>query len=100
MYKEGEANDARHFELDSAKEVRCNVLLQSVRYLQDVHHYHNRNVQERSFNVGDLVLRRIQDETGLDKLNSQWEGAFIVLKVTRPGRYRLQYPNGQEVPNS
>jgi hypothetical protein len=29
MYEEGEADDARHLELDSAEEVRCNVLLQS-----------------------------------------------------------------------
>jgi hypothetical protein len=27
MYKEGEADDARHLELDSAEEARCNVLL-------------------------------------------------------------------------
>jgi hypothetical protein len=33
MYEEGEADDARHLELDSAKEVKCNVLLQSARYL-------------------------------------------------------------------
>jgi hypothetical protein len=100
MYEEGEADDARHLELDSAEVVRCNVLLQSVRYLQGVRHYHDQNVQERSFNIGDLVLHRIWDETGLHKLNSRWEGPFIMLKVTRPGLYRLQYPNGQEVPNS
>jgi hypothetical protein len=83
MYEEGEADDARHVKLDSAEEVRCNVLLQLVRYLLGVHRYHDRNIQERSFNVGDLVLRRIQDETGLHKLNSRWEGPFIVSKVTR-----------------
>ena len=62
--------------------------------------YHDRNIQERSFNVGDMVLRRIQDETGLYKLNSRWEGPFIVSKVTRPRSYRLIYLDGQEVPNS
>jgi hypothetical protein len=36
MYEEGEADDARHLELDLAEEVRCNVLLQSVPYLQGV----------------------------------------------------------------
>jgi hypothetical protein len=70
MYKEGEADDARHLELDSGEEVRCNVLLQSACYLQGVRRYHNRNVQRRTFNIGDMVLRRIQDETGLHKLNS------------------------------
>jgi hypothetical protein len=47
-----------------------------------------------------MVLRRIQDETGLHKLNSRWEGPFIISKVTRPGSYRLQDSNIQEVPNS
>jgi hypothetical protein len=82
MYEGGEADDARYLKLDSAEEVRCIVLLQSARYLQGVHRYHNWNIQERSFNVGDLVFRCIQDETGLHKLNSRWEGCFIMLKVT------------------
>jgi hypothetical protein len=59
MYQEGEVDDARHLKLDSAEEVRCNVLLQSTRYLQGVCRYHDQNVQARSFNVGDLVLHRI-----------------------------------------
>jgi hypothetical protein len=44
----------------------------------------------RSFNVGDMVLRRMQDDTGLHKLNSRWERSFIVHKVTEPGSYHLQ----------
>jgi hypothetical protein len=102
MFEKGETDDARHLKLDSAEEVRCNVLLQSIHYLRGVRHYHDRNVQKRSFNIGDFVLHRIQDETGLHKLNSRWEGPFIVLvlKVTRSGSYHLQYPNGQEVSNS
>jgi hypothetical protein len=100
MYEEDEADQARHLKLDSAEEVRCNTLLQSARYLQGIRCYHNRNVQERSFNIGDLVLRRIQDETGLHKLNSRWEGPFIVTKVTQPGSYQLQDSNVQEIPNS
>jgi hypothetical protein len=92
MYEEGEADDTRHLELDLVEEVRCN--------LQGIHRYHNRNVQQRSFNVGDMVLCRIQDESGLHKLNSRWKGPFIMLKVTGPESYRLRYPDGQEVPNS
>jgi hypothetical protein len=70
MFKEGKADTARHLELDSAEEIRCNVLFQLARYLQGVHRYHDRNVRRRSFNVGDMVLRRIQNDTGLHKLNS------------------------------
>ena len=72
----------------------------SARYLQGVSRYHDRNVQQRSFSVGDLVLRRIQDETGLHKLNSRWEGPFIVSKVTRPVSYRITDADGNDVSNA
>ena len=95
-----EADGSRQLELDSLDEMRCNALLRSTRYLQNMRRYHDRNIQTRSFNVGDMVLRRIQDETGLHKLNSRWEGPFLITKVTRPGSYRLIYADGLEVPNS
>ena len=100
MYDSAEVNGSRQLELDSLDEMRCNALLRSTRYLQNMRRYHDRNIQTRSFNVGDMVLRRIQDETGLHKLNSRWEGTFIVTKVTGPGSYRLIYADRLEVPNS
>ena len=99
-YQEGEADESRQIELDSVEEAIVNALTQSARYLQGVRRYHDRNVQQRSISIGDLVLRRIQDETGLHKLNSRWEGPFIVSKVTRPGSYRITDADGNEVPNS
>jgi hypothetical protein len=71
MYEEDEADVVRQLQLDSTKEFRCNSLVQSARYLQGVRRYHDRNIQERSFNIGDLLLRSIQDGTGLHKLNSR-----------------------------
>jgi hypothetical protein len=99
-YEEGEEDEARRMELDSVEESRCNALVPSTRYLQGVHRYHDRNIQLRSFSIGDMVLWRIQNEEGLHKLNSRWEGPFIDSKVTRPGSYDLQHPDGEEVPNS
>ena len=55
-YQEGEADEARRLELDTVEEARINALTQSARYLQGVRHYHNRIAQQRSFNIGDLVL--------------------------------------------
>ena len=99
-YQKGEADEARQLELDSVEEARVNALTQSARYLQGVRRYHDRNIQQRSFNIRDLVLHRIQNETGLHKFNSRWEGPFIVTKVTRPGSYRITDADGNEVPNS
>jgi hypothetical protein len=100
MYNEGEVYEARQLELDSVEEARRTALVQSARYLQGIRRYHDLNVRERSFNIGDLVLCHIQDKFGLHKLNSRWEGLFVVKQVTRLGSYRLQCPEGQDVPNS
>ena len=99
-YQEGEAVEAQQLDLDSVEEARINALTQSARYLQGVRHYQDCNIQRRSFNVRDMVLRRILDETGLHKLNSRWEGPFIVSKVTGLGSYRITDADGNEVPNS
>jgi hypothetical protein len=72
----------------------------SKRYLEGIRRYHDRNVKERSFNVGDLVLHRIQNTKGLHKLNSPWEGPFSVSKVIGPGSYRLQTLEGDDISNS
>src|SRR6185503_9566735 len=85
MYDSAEADGSRQLELDSLDEIRCNALLRSTQYLQNMRRYHDCNIQTGSFNVRDMVLRRIKDEIGLHKLNSQWEGPFIVTKVIGPG---------------
>jgi hypothetical protein len=33
--------------------------MRQARHDQQLHRYHDRNVRETSFNVGDLILRRI-----------------------------------------
>jgi hypothetical protein len=89
QYDEGISEYSRRVDIDGLKKARCTALDQSARYLEGIRRYHDRNVKEHSFNVGDLVLRRIQNTKGLHKLNSPWEGPFSVSKVTGPGSYRL-----------
>jgi hypothetical protein len=99
-YDEGVSEDCRRVDIDGLEEARCTALVQSARYLEGIRRYHDRNVKERSFNVGDLVLRRIQNKKGLHKLSSPWEGPFTVAKVTGPGSYRLETLEGEDVNNS
>jgi hypothetical protein len=56
-------------------------------------------MRERSFNVGDLVLRHIQNTKGVHKISAPWEGPFIVMEVVSPSTYRLQWADDQGVPN-
>jgi hypothetical protein len=99
FYEEGEAEQTRRVDLDSLEEQRLTVVIRQARHDQQLRHYHDRNVKETSFNVGDLVLRRIQKTDGMHKLSAPWEGSFIVTEVVSPSTYRLQWGDGQGVPN-
>jgi hypothetical protein len=100
QYDEGISEDSRRFDIDGLEEARCAALVQSARYLEGIRRYHDRNIKENSINVGDLVLRRIQNTERLHKVSSPWEGPFTVAKVTGPGSYRLQTLEGENVSNS
>jgi hypothetical protein len=100
QYDEGISEDSRRVDIDGLEETRCAALIQSARYLEGIRRYHDRNVKEHSFNVGDLVLCRIQNTEGLHKLSSPWEGPFTVANVTGPGSYRLQTLEAEDVSNS
>jgi hypothetical protein len=100
QYDEGISEDNRRVDIDGLEEARCAALVQSVRYLEGIRCYHDRNVKESSFNVGDLVLRRIQNTEGLHKLSSPWEGPFSIAKVTGPSSYRLHTLEGDNISNS
>jgi hypothetical protein len=100
QYDEGISEDNRRVDIDRLEEAHCASLVQFSRYLEGIRRYHDRNVKERSFNIGDLVLRRIQNTEGLHKLSSPWEGPFSIAKVTGPGSYRLQTLEGDNISNS
>jgi hypothetical protein len=100
QYDKGISEDSRLVDIDGLEEARRATLVQSGRYLEGIRRYHDPNVKERSFNVGDLVLRHIQNTERLHKLSSPWEGPFTVAKVTGLGSYRIQTLEGEDVSNS
>jgi hypothetical protein len=59
QYDEGISEDSGRVDIDGLEEARCAALVQSARYLEGIRCYHDRNVKEHSFNIGDLVLHRI-----------------------------------------
>ena len=100
FFEENAAEVARIEDLDSVEEARLAAQIHAARYAQGLRWYHDRTVKHRSFEVGDLVLRRKQDSKDVHKLASPWEGPFIVKRIGRPGSYRLMTQDGVEVPNS
>jgi transposase InsO family protein len=78
--------DAQYL-LDEARDV---ALTRSAVYQQSLHNYHNRRVRGRSFEPGNLVLRLKQTST--TKLESPWEGPYLIHEVIPGEAYRLRNP--------
>lgn len=75
-------------------------LLHSSKYQQALRRYHDRNVKTRSFNVGNLVLRRVLATKDKQKLSPPWEGPYIISRVIRPGSFKQKTIEGQEFTNA
>ena len=93
-YIQQDAEDARQDSLDLLDEERDVALARSAIYQQNLRRYHSRRVQQRSFRVGDLVLRLVQNRKGLHKLSPPWEGPFVVSKALLNGSYYLVIKDG------
>jgi hypothetical protein len=75
-------------------------LLHSARYQQSLRRYHARGVRPRDLQVGDLVLRLMQDARGRHKLTPVWEGPFIIAKILKLGTYKLANNQGEVYSNA
>src|SRR6266542_2634243 len=64
-------------------------VIQSAKHLQGSRRHHDRNVHDRAFSIGDLVLRKVQKRN--HKLSAIWEGPYIICELTRPGAYSLKH---------
>jgi hypothetical protein len=72
----------------------------AARYQQALRRYHSRRVHARSFEEGDLVLKRVQSAKGANKLTPKWEDPYWVVRVTRPGAIHLETGDGIQLQNS
>jgi hypothetical protein len=80
-YNEQNNNATREDALDQLEEACDVALLHLARYQQSLRCYHDKHIRRRDLNVGDLVLRRSQNNKGRHKLTPPWEGTYIVVEV-------------------
>ena len=99
-YNEQTNKEALANAVDQLEEARDMALLHSARYQQKLRRYHDKRVRKRDFQVGDLVLRRRQDNRGRHKLTPPWEGPYIVAEVLKPGTYKLADGEGATFTNA
>lgn len=96
-YDEDKAEKAAQEDSVRLEEEREAAVIESACYQQLQRKYHSRNVHDRSFSVGDLVMRHVQTSKDQHKISPPWEGPYKVIAVTRPGSYRLVTMEGHDV---
>lgn len=67
-------------------------------YRNTMARYYNKKVNERRFQVGDLVLWEIMLTTknpNEEKLEPNWEDPFQVVKFNKPKSYHLENLEGK-----
>ena len=70
-------------------------------YQQRMMNLYNRWVRPRTFQAGDLVLRRVFKNTvdpEAGKFQPDWEGSYTTVKVGAAGSYALNKLDGTLVP--
>ena len=83
------------------QELREAAAVRIVSYQQRLASLHNQCVKPRTFKVGDLVLRRVFENTTNPtdgKFQPNWEGPYMVVRVVTVGSYTLSRPDMTDVP--
>ena len=68
-YQPASFEEAQQDAVDVLEEARDSAVKRSAKYQQALRRYHARRVHSRAFQVGDLVLRRVQTKQGKHKLS-------------------------------
>ena len=87
-------------DINVPEEMRCQVSLRSARYQQGLHRYHSRHVQPQDVQPRELVLGKIQNLEGLNKMSIKWEGPYRVTHTLRPGAVYLEDEKGRTEGNA
>ncbi|KAI3461303.1 hypothetical protein Pfo_017966 [Paulownia fortunei] len=93
-------DNALRVNLDLIEELREKAASRSEMYKARMARAYNMKVHSRSFQVGDLVLRKAEVSRPIGKLDPKWEGPYKVVEIVNAAAYRLQRMDGKDVPPS
>ena len=90
-------------DLDLVNERRDRALVRIQNYQHTAAKYYNSNVRNHRFNEGELVLRKVFQNTAernAGKLGTNREGPYKIVKVVRPGSYKIANMQGVKIPRT
>ncbi|KAL0400248.1 UNVERIFIED_CONTAM: Transposon Ty3-I Gag-Pol polyprotein [Sesamum radiatum] len=92
-----ECNESRE-NLNLIEELREKAFLCVQRYKNIMINSYNKRVKSRSFQVGNLVLRRADVLKPVGKLDPVWEGPYKITGIIGKRAYELEDPEGRPLP--
>ena len=88
-------------ELDKSDELREAAAIHITSYQRHMANSYNRQVKPRVFRPGDLVLRKVFENTSdptVGKFQPKWEGPYVVIRTGEAGSYAIDKTDGTPVP--
>ncbi|XP_042380224.1 uncharacterized protein LOC121972640 [Zingiber officinale] len=94
----GEDNTERRLvELDLVDEAGDNATIRLTSYQQRMRQNYNWRVVPKSFQVSDLMWKKVKSVGDVTKLEAPWAGPFKVVEKLRSGAYYLEDENGRRL---
>ncbi|KAL0405254.1 UNVERIFIED_CONTAM: hypothetical protein Slati_3839300 [Sesamum latifolium] len=76
--------------LDLVDKLRETTFNRTQRYKSTMINAHNKRVKARRFQVGDLMLRKVDTLKPIGKLDPKWEGPYKITGSIENGAYELE----------
>ncbi|XP_042410255.1 uncharacterized protein LOC121999673 [Zingiber officinale] len=84
-------------ELDLVDESRAKAAVRLMAYRQRMKQNYNRRVIPRSFQVSDLVWKKVKPVGDVTKLEAPWDGPFKVVEKLQSYAYYLEDEDGRRL---
>ena len=87
-------------ELDTSEELWEAAAIRVASYQRRLANFYNKRVRPRVFHPGDLVLWKVFENTAnptAGKFQPNWEGPYIVKRLSEPGSYAIDTIDGTPV---
>ena len=88
-------------ELDASDELREAAAIRIASYHRRLANSYNKQVKPQMFQPGDLVLRKVFENTTdptAGKFQPNWEGPYVVTRLGESGSYAIDKTDGTPVP--
>ena len=93
--------DNLRMDLNLIEERRDLAMIRLASYQRQMKRGYDKNIKPRSFQIGDLMLRKVVANTrnlNDGKLGPNWEGPYKMVSFTGIGSYRLENMDGKPIP--